>query len=136
MRQLFEAAANLDLKSVKGRFLRMRLGGDVDQMERQYRQFLVAVGTTKCPFALPESLDDFWHAHILDTRKYNDDCRHLYGTFLHHDISTHNATPSVIASTSVLLERLFGPGDHWGLKEPTARFALCIPTIDAEPVLC
>lgn len=29
-------------------------------------------------------LDDYWHQHILDTRKYADDCQKIFGYFLHH----------------------------------------------------
>jgi len=29
-------------------------------------------------------LDDYWHAHILDTRKYAADCEMIFGHFLHH----------------------------------------------------
>lgn len=29
-------------------------------------------------------IDKVWHAHILDTRKYSDDCMMLFGKFLHH----------------------------------------------------
>lgn len=30
-------------------------------------------------------IDDYWHQHILDTRKYAEDCQTLFGKFLHHD---------------------------------------------------
>jgi len=29
-------------------------------------------------------IDAFWHAHILDTRKYIDDCERVFGFYLHH----------------------------------------------------
>lgn len=29
-------------------------------------------------------VDEFWHAHILDTRKYAADCQQLFGEMLHH----------------------------------------------------
>jgi hypothetical protein len=29
-------------------------------------------------------LDDYWHQHILDTRKYAEDCYRIFGEFLHH----------------------------------------------------
>ncbi|MFM6129989.1 MAG: hypothetical protein ACKPBV_14885 [Sphaerospermopsis kisseleviana] len=29
-------------------------------------------------------LDDYWHNHILDTRKYAEDCDLIFGFFLHH----------------------------------------------------
>lgn len=35
---------------------------------------------------LPPSreIDEFWHAHILDTKKYHKDCLYLFGEYLHH----------------------------------------------------
>jgi hypothetical protein len=29
-------------------------------------------------------IDEFWHQHILDTLKYQQDCQTLFGYFLHH----------------------------------------------------
>jgi hypothetical protein len=29
-------------------------------------------------------VDDFWHFHILDTQKYQEDCERFFGYFLHH----------------------------------------------------
>ena len=29
-------------------------------------------------------MDKFWHAHILDTRKYIEDCERVFGCYLHH----------------------------------------------------
>lgn len=36
---------------------------------------------------LPPStdVDDFWHGHILDTRRYSDDCQRIFGRMLHHN---------------------------------------------------
>ncbi len=31
-----------------------------------------------------EIIDVFWHAHILDTSKYAEDCKEVFGFFLHH----------------------------------------------------
>ncbi len=35
---------------------------------------------------LPPSIDidEIWHHHILDTYKYHDDCRIIFGGYLHH----------------------------------------------------
>ena len=32
----------------------------------------------------PPDVDEVWHAHILDTRRYARDCVKLFGTFHHH----------------------------------------------------
>jgi len=37
------------------------------------------------PIVVNKILDDYWHQHILDTRKYADDCDALFGGLLHHD---------------------------------------------------
>lgn len=36
--------------------------------------------------ALPPSIeiDEIWHHHILDTLKYSEDCKAVFGQFLHH----------------------------------------------------
>jgi hypothetical protein len=31
-----------------------------------------------------KEIDKFWHAHILDTMKYAEDCQQVFGYFLHH----------------------------------------------------
>lgn len=31
-----------------------------------------------------EEVDEFWHAHILDTHKYHDDCNQIFRHYLHH----------------------------------------------------
>ena len=57
-----------------------------DRVERAYRQFLMVLaghpGTVVAP---TRDIDTFWHAHILDTRRYADDCQRIFGEFLHHD---------------------------------------------------
>lgn len=56
-----------------------------DEVEDLYRKFLalnLAYPDRKiCPTG---PIDDFWHAHILDTRAYAADCDRLFGHFLHH----------------------------------------------------
>ncbi|MBK7930075.1 MAG: glycine-rich domain-containing protein-like [Bryobacterales bacterium] len=56
-----------------------------DTLAIQYRQFL-----TLC-YLYPEEnivptqpIDKIWHTHILDTKKYQDDCEFLFGYYLHH----------------------------------------------------
>lgn len=31
-----------------------------------------------------EEIDEFWHNHILDTRKYHKDCMKIFGAYQHH----------------------------------------------------
>ena len=55
------------------------------EVEGLYRQFLalnVIYPERKiCPTG---PIDEFWHAHILDTHAYVRDCEFLFGGFLHH----------------------------------------------------
>ena len=32
----------------------------------------------------PPDVDEIWHSHILDTRRYSADCALIFGTFHHH----------------------------------------------------
>lgn len=52
-----------------------------------YRCFLtlqVAYCDKHLPIVPFEEADEFWHQHILDTRKYMSDCDKLFGAYLHH----------------------------------------------------
>ncbi|TMH27060.1 MAG: glycine-rich domain-containing protein-like [Betaproteobacteria bacterium] len=56
-----------------------------DQMETAYKRFLIL--SAKYPhltLAPSRDIDRFWHTHILDTRKYAEDCDATFGRFLHH----------------------------------------------------
>ena len=56
-----------------------------EEVESLYRKFLALnvryPGKKICPSG---PIDDFWHAHILDTRAYFSDCEFLLGEYLHH----------------------------------------------------
>jgi len=56
-----------------------------DDAERLYRMFLalnIRYPMRKiCPTG---PIDEFWHAHILDTVAYATDCQTLFGGLLHH----------------------------------------------------
>jgi hypothetical protein len=56
-----------------------------EEVESLYRRFLalnVRYPNRKiCPTG---PIDDFWHAHILDTRAYMQDCDAIFGKYLHH----------------------------------------------------
>lgn len=36
------------------------------------------------PLPPSEDIDEFWHAHILDTEKYHQDCQIIFGKYAHH----------------------------------------------------
>lgn len=58
----------------------------VKEAEIAYRRFLALIilnpGETLVP---TDQIDEFWHMHILDSRKYEQDCKAVFGKYLHHD---------------------------------------------------
>ncbi|WP_236702011.1 glycine-rich domain-containing protein [Cupriavidus basilensis] len=54
--------------------------------EAGYRRFLkLAAKYPDAPVVPGEQVDAFWHAHIVDTRRYASDCERIFGHVLHHD---------------------------------------------------
>lgn len=58
---------------------------DAEEACRLYRNFLIL--NIKYPDKkLPpsEDIDEFWHNHILDTKKYRTDCQEIFGGYFDH----------------------------------------------------
>lgn len=56
-----------------------------DEVEEGYRRFLILLVVYPNENIVPTKLiDTFWHYHILDTQKYDRDCKNALGYFLHH----------------------------------------------------
>ncbi len=74
-------------------------------MENIYKEWLVlhAVYDENVVLAPNKELDEYWHQHILDTRKYMDDCQHVFGKYLHH----YPYFGLTEVETQVLLERAY-----------------------------
>jgi hypothetical protein len=57
----------------------------IAEAEETYRRFLVLnVLYPQQVLAVNRLLDEYWHNHILDTRKYASDCDAVFGSLLHH----------------------------------------------------
>lgn len=61
----------------------------VDKVAAEYKRFLALILkntiTNRVQSIVPiKEVDEFWHAHILDTAKYVEDCQSCLGFFLHH----------------------------------------------------
>lgn len=82
---LMHRIQSLDLEPIKYKLMLEQQWtlARVDALEPLYKMFLYlcieghAVPPTK-------ELDEMWHCHMLDTRKYAEDCQQLCGRFLHH----------------------------------------------------
>ena len=57
----------------------------VEISEKEYRRFLTLKAENPGVRLTPTPLMDlFWHAHILDTMSYAEDCEEILGRFMHH----------------------------------------------------
>lgn len=77
----------LDLTPVKFKLIKEK-GWDIERANRvepQYKAFLFLMGTKSSQMFVPTlDIDEMWHAHILDTRKYMADCAVNFGEYIHH----------------------------------------------------
>jgi hypothetical protein len=57
---------------------------EAELLYQAYLSLVLASWGVDLLIAPPVSADEFWHQHILDTRKYMEDCKILFGEYLHH----------------------------------------------------
>jgi len=85
--QALERVATIDFTMLKHKLVEEKdwTQEHADEIEDLYRKFLALnlrfPDQKICPSG---PIDDFWHAHILDTRAYAEDCKVLFGGMLHH----------------------------------------------------
>jgi hypothetical protein len=114
-----------------------------EYLATEYKKFLTLL--VKYPdetIAPTNEVDEFWHLHILDTRKYAADCESVFGYFIHHFPyfgmrSEEDAQDLETAGNkwSELYAREFGQSAKAGGKgEP----AYCYASVDksAKPAYC
>lgn len=87
-----KAIDDLDLDPIKIKLMGETEGESwsrekAEAVDLQYRRFLKMnldhrVGSA--PVVPTKDVDTFWHYHILDTRKYAEDCATVFGRFFHH----------------------------------------------------
>lgn len=60
---------------------------DAKECEKLYKNFLFLNFKYGKDISLvpTEEIDVFWHEHILDTKKYMNDCDYVFGKYLHHE---------------------------------------------------
>lgn len=87
---MVEAVFSLDLGPIKFKLMDANEGygwtrEEADRRELEYKRFLALVAKYPGEAIVPnKEVDRFWHAHILDTMKYAEDCHKVFGYFLHH----------------------------------------------------
>lgn len=88
--QMIESIFALDLDPIKFKLMDKKEGHgwtreEADRRETEYKRFLALIAKFPEDAIVPDTdVDKFWHAHILDTMKYAEDCQHVFGYFLHH----------------------------------------------------
>jgi hypothetical protein len=111
----------LDFTMLKAKAEEPREGAGWDpahsrEAERKYRRFLAlhVMFPGECLVPFDRATDEFWHAHIVDTRAYERDCTYLFGELLHHNPYFGMASPSeeedlhaAFQQTSLLYELAF-----------------------------
>jgi hypothetical protein len=82
---------NLDLAPIK-KLLKESDSGPMwskeftEAVEPMYRSFLYLLWKYPEEKIVPTpEVDVFWHMHILDTKKYAEDCETIFGRFIHHN---------------------------------------------------
>jgi hypothetical protein len=57
----------------------------IEQAYRAYLTMLVKHPEDAEDIVVSKDVDEFWHAHILHTMKYTEDCEKVFGSYLHHN---------------------------------------------------
>ena len=86
--------------------------GEVWMAVEEYRRFLVLKMENPGEKLAPTGLmDKAWHTHILDTRRYAEDCEKMFGRFLHHNPSYNGAESGeredVLTRASEMMAKLY-----------------------------
>jgi len=84
--------------------------------EQEYCRYLTLKKLYPSVELVPNKLvDEFWHAHILDTRAYHEDCNNMFGYYLHHfpyfgihDQNDYQNLVTAFDKTKNLYEKHFG----------------------------
>jgi len=92
MQVLISKVEGIEFESIKWKMLNSdncRLSEEeVDVAIHEYKRFLeLRIKYPSISFAPTSLMDEVWHFHIIDTRKYRKDCEILFGKFLHHSPS-------------------------------------------------
>ena len=90
---------------------------DVLKICEYYKNFLFLIKKYVDLGQLPPSdeIDEFWHNHILDTKKYREDCKVIFGQYLDHypyfgidDKSNEEDTQKAFNRMQTLYKKEFG----------------------------
>ncbi len=67
---------------------------DAEYCCQLYKNFLLLIKKHLPTLLVPtREIDEFWHNHILYTRNYLQDCKHIFGHYLHHEPASPDEEP-------------------------------------------
>lgn len=90
LNEIVDKLNNLDLDPIKIKLMDTVEGEgwtreQADKVDILYRRFLYLNEKHQDQIIVPsKEVDKFWHTHILDTKKYQEDCMNIFGRFIHH----------------------------------------------------
>lgn len=75
----------------------------------EYRRFLILSVVYPEQILIPQTLetDEVWHAHILYTQQYMEDCNALFGEYLHHEPGVGDMPIDLYRETIHIYQSLF-----------------------------
>lgn len=125
--QMFRKIESLDFTELKAKLMLPGPEGygwtkeQADSAELWYKRFLMLhLLHPKHPNSPSVPVDMFWHAHILDTRRYAKDCQDIFGHFVHHfpyfGLRDDKAElQTAFGETNLLYQKEFGANAMLGL---------------------
>ncbi len=113
LEEAIAAIKSIDIEPVKARLMDAELGegwsreyaDSVGEAYRTYLTMLVKYPEHTDEILLAKDVDEFWHTHILQTRKYSHDCQVMFGNYLHHEPHIGERTDADLTRQAVLAEK-------------------------------
>jgi hypothetical protein len=113
---------SLDLAPIKYKLIKEKAWTPdrANSVEPQYKAFLFLIGSkVKAEFVPTFDIDEMWHMHILDTRKYMMDCAWHFGEYIHHypylgmkDETDRSRAENLFATTCDTISEAFSINVH------------------------
>lgn len=115
--------------------------------EVEYRKFLALIKQNAGFMIVPwldekgrDDLDQFWHQHILDTQKYENDCKQIFGKIIHHDPHVAKGSDKEKQAAKMTLElrgKTFKKDDAVYGKPPATQYvSSCGAVVDVSNSHC
>ncbi|MDF3885499.1 glycine-rich domain-containing protein [Cupriavidus basilensis] len=151
VKHMWQAIDALDFSRMKAKLLHRAqarwTAETLTAAESGYRQFLkLAAKYPDAPVVPSELVDEFWHAHILDTQRYACDCERIFGHVLHHDpyvgidgLEDEARLQALANASNALSMQEFGQNltaPSYCARPATSERAYGARAVSAEPAYC